>query len=171
LGKAQFALQTQHLLDNYAGIDGVVCAGSAGALGAGLRAGEIVVATETVEHDCVYQFVKRGPPRFPADPALLARLRAVQETAPFRVHFGPVASGDEDVVDRKRAEQIRERTGALAVAWEGAGGARACRFSEAPYLEIRGVSDGANPLALVSFLLHLGSVMEHIGWLIRNLHH
>jgi adenosylhomocysteine nucleosidase len=165
LGKAQFALQTQHLIDCYPGIRAVACGGAAGALGEGLRAGDVVVATETVEHDPVYRFAPRKPPRFPADPELLARLRAAAPAAPFTVHFGPVASGDEDVVDRKRAEQIRKNTAAIAVAWEGAGGARACQFNAVPFIEIRGVSDGANPLALVSFVLHLNQVMERIGWL------
>jgi adenosylhomocysteine nucleosidase len=169
LGKAQFALQTQHLVDCIPGIEAVVCAGAAGLLDSGLKVGEVVVATETVEHDCVYHFARRSSPRFPGDPALLARLREAAPQAPFRVHFGPVASGDEDVVDRKRAEQIRKKTGALAVAWEGAGGARAAHFNGLPYLEIRGVSDGANPLALVSFVFHLGQVMERIGWLVRCL--
>jgi adenosylhomocysteine nucleosidase len=169
LGKAQFGIQAQHLIDFCPSALALVCAGAAGRLGDGLHVGDVVVATETVEHDPVYRFAPRKPPRFPADPGLLARLRAAADQAPFKVHFGPVASGDEDVVDRKRADDIRKRTGALAVAWEGAGGARACQFSQVPFIEIRGVSDGANPLALISFVFSLGAIMERIGWLVLQL--
>lgn len=166
LGKAQFALQAQHMIDSCAEITALVCAGSGGGLAEGVRAGDVVVATESVEHDAIYRFARRPAPRFPGDPQMIARLREAAPAAPFKVHFGPVASGDEDVVDRKRAEEIRKKTGALAVAWEGAGGARACRFNDLPYLELRGISDSANPLALVSFILHLNTVMERIGWLV-----
>lgn len=169
LGKAQFALQAQHLVDRCPEITAVVCAGAGGGLAEGVRPGDIVVATETVEHDAVYRFLRRPLPRFPGDAGMIARLREAAPSAPFKVHFGPVASGDEDVVERKRAEEVRRKTGALAVAWEGAGGARASRFNGLPYLELRGITDAANPLALVSFVIHLGEVMERIGWLALRL--
>ncbi len=170
LGKPQFALQTQHLIDHFPGIYGVVCAGSGGALAENVRPGDVVIATETVEHDCIYRFARRPPPRYSGSKEMLSSLhQAVDVSAPFPVHFGPVASGDEDVVDRKRAAEIRLGTGALAVAWEGAGGARASQFNEIPYLEIRGISDAANPIALISFFVHLGGVMERIGWLVTQL--
>jgi hypothetical protein len=34
----------------------------------------------------------------------------------FSIYFGPIASGDEDVVTVERQEALRQRTGALAVA-------------------------------------------------------
>jgi len=159
-------LQVQHLLDACPGISGVICAGTGGALAKDVRPGEIVVATETVEHDCKYRFAPHPLPRFPSDPGLLERIRQCAQKLDFRVHFGPVASGDEDIVDRKRAAAIRASTGALAVAWEGAGGARACAFSKIPYIEVRGVSDGADPLAMISFVLNLKQVMTNIGKMI-----
>src|SRR5262249_33961484 len=45
------------------------------------------------------------------------------------------------LVSVDRAQALRDATGALAVAWEGAGGARACAFSATPYLELRAVTD------------------------------
>jgi adenosylhomocysteine nucleosidase len=86
----------------------------------------------------------------------------------FRLHFGPIASGDEDVVDATRRAEIYERTQALVVAWEGAGGARACRFSDVPYLEIRGVSDQAGPTAPRDFLANLPMVMAHVMRVVVN---
>ena len=65
-GKAQFALQTQHLLDTDAGWGLVICAGAAGALADEVIVGDVVVATATVEHDYQNKFNSRPIPRFKA---------------------------------------------------------------------------------------------------------
>ena len=51
LGKAQFAVTAQHLLDNLASPSLAVCAGIAGSLTASARVGDVIVGTATVEHD------------------------------------------------------------------------------------------------------------------------
>jgi hypothetical protein len=38
---------------------------------------------------------------------------------PFRVHFGAIASGDEDIIDADRRVEVLVATRALCVAWEG----------------------------------------------------
>ncbi len=106
LGKAQFAVQTQHLID-LAHWDLVVCAGAAGALAEGLSTGDVVIATETVEHDIRNLFGVPHLPRFSGSKEILDRCRQAFQTVPIgRVHFGPIASGDEDIADRKRREAV-----------------------------------------------------------------
>ena len=51
LGKAQFGVQTQHLIDQADNIGLVVCAGIAGSLVSSVSVGDVVVATATIEHD------------------------------------------------------------------------------------------------------------------------
>lgn len=87
----------------------------------------------------------------------------------FRIHFGIVASGDEDVIERARAEELHNLTNALAVAWEGAGGARAARFMGIPYLEIRGLTDVADSDAPIVFDENLKIIMPRIASLVVNL--
>lgn len=167
VGKAQFALQTQHLLDSSAGWDVVVCAGAAGALAEGLAIGDVVVATATLEHDYNDKFTWHPRPGFRSDPAAIADLRRVAASLTgFQVHFGRVASGDEDVVDRSRKRALHQATGALAVAWEGAGGARACAFSGVPFVELRAVTDSADRRAPLDFVRHLKAAMENLAALI-----
>jgi adenosylhomocysteine nucleosidase len=167
LGKVQFAVQTQHLLDVCPDWDIVICAGAAGALVDDLAVGDVVVATETVEHDINNHF---GPPRLPrfcGVPTVLESLKRVAGfPSAFHVHFGPIASGDEDVVDAERREVLHRRTGALAVAWEGAGGARACCFSDVPFIEIRGVTDRANGSAAADFRANLETALGNVAALI-----
>ncbi|MDT8273248.1 MAG: hypothetical protein RRA35_08645, partial [Desulfomonilia bacterium] len=81
----------------------------------------------------------------------------------FRIHFGSIASGDEVICDPQRKCSLHEETGALAVAMEGAGGARACRFSAVPFLEVRGVTDAADHSIASDFLLNLESAMRHVA--------
>lgn len=167
LGKVQFAIQTQHVLDASRTWDVVICAGAAGALVAGLAVGDVVVATETVEHDIHNHFGPPLLPRFSAAAPLIESLRGVRPPRnAFTVHFGPLASGDEDVVTVERQVALRQRTGALAVAWEGAGGARACQFSAVPFVEIRGVTDGANSSAAADFRVNLATAMRNVATVI-----
>ena len=167
LGKAQFAIQTQHLLDVCNNWDLIICAGAAGALTDGVRVGDVVVATTTVEHDYNNKFSKRPLPKFDSARATIADLKSVSQSVnAFSVHFGPVASGDEDVVEIERGKELHESTGALAVAWEGAGGARACAFSDVPFLEIRGVTDTADHNAASDFERNLEVAMSNLATLI-----
>jgi adenosylhomocysteine nucleosidase len=163
LGKVQFAVQTQHLID--AGCwDLVICAGAAGALVPELAVGDVVVADETVEHDVWNRIGRPRVPRFRgAEHALAQCRRILRAGTPVTVHYGAIASGDEDVVDDERRAAIRARTNALAVAWEGAGGARACQFSGVPFLEIRGVTDGADGAAPRDFGLNVKRALQSVA--------
>jgi adenosylhomocysteine nucleosidase len=155
-GKTQFGVQTQHLLDHASDLEALICVGAAGALAADLAVGDLVLATATVEHDYTERFSPHPLPRFDADAALLSSLRQLPlHTLPFGVHSGIVASGDEDVIELERAAALRQATEACAVAWEGAGGARASRFSGTPFLELRAITDTADHAAPADFAANL----------------
>jgi adenosylhomocysteine nucleosidase len=163
-GKTQFGIQTQYLLDHIEGVDLVACAGAAGALSGEVTIGDVVVATATVEHDYTVRFDTQPLPEFPGAAGAIASLRRIAPSMDgLAVHFGAVASGDEDVVDRERAAELHALTGALAVAWEGAGGARACAFNAVPYIEIRAISDAADAAAPASFDANLELAIGHIA--------
>ncbi len=173
-GKVQFAVTTRHLLDHLPGVSLVVCAGVAGALADSVRVGDVVVGTSTVEHD-FYSVVLRGvPPRFDGSGQHLAELiqNIEAEQNSFRVHFAPIASGDQAIVDSLRRDEIHARTEALAVAFEGAGGARAAGFSDVPYVEVRGVSDMADEGFVDEFEANLptaaGNVASVVAWLAEH---
>lgn len=163
LGKTQFAVQTQHLIEVIPDLAMVICAGAAGALTDEVAVGDVVVATETVEHDIRNHFGKPLLPKFRCDEAVITPFKQLAAPSAFRLHFGPVASGDEDVVSAERRHELLMRTGALAVAWEGAGGARACHFSGTPFVEIRGVSDSADHSAATDFVQNLPHVMRNVA--------
>jgi len=169
LGKVQFGIGTQHLLD-----EGrwrlVVCAGAAGALVSDVSVGDVVIATETVEHDIRNRFGPPRLPRFSGSAAILEQCRrGLRTDPPVRVHYGPVASGDEDIVDVERRAAIYERTRALVVAWEGAGGARASQFSGVEFVEVRGVTDSADGSAARDFEQNVRRAMTSVALVITAL--
>ena len=168
-GKTQFGIQAQYLLGQVPQIQLLVCAGAAGALSPALKVGDVVVATETVEHDYKLKFVSRPLPRFAGSQPVLEVLRNLPQTeAAFAVHFGAVASGDEDIVDAARGQALRHLTDCLAVAWEGAGGARACQFNQKGYIELRGVTDTADQQAAAAFEANLATAMCHLAQVVMR---
>ena len=78
-----------------------------------------------------------------------------------------IASGDEDVVLSKRAQAIRDQTGAASVAWEGSGAARAALFNGVASLEIRAVTDAADKEAPQRFDANLPFAMANLANLLR----
>lgn len=64
-GKTQFAVQAQYLIGEFPSTELVICAGAAGSLSSQLSVGDVVVGTETVEHDYRQLFASRPLPRFP----------------------------------------------------------------------------------------------------------
>ena len=167
-GKVQFGVQTQHLLDNSHPWDLVICAGAAGALSNGLAIGDVIVGTSTVEHDYQNKFNERPRPIFKGASFAIESLQDLSSPAEFSVYFGRIASGDEDIVTVERSRELREATGALVAAWEGAGAAKACQFSQTPFLEIRGVTDTADHNAASDFEANLESAMGHVAALITT---
>ena len=163
LGKVQFAVTTGHLLDHLPKVNLVVCAGVAGALTESVLVADVVVGTATVEHDFNPTSFHGQLPTFNASTPHVAELRhrAVRES--FEVHFAPVASGDEAIGDPVRAGELHSRAGALAVAWEGAGGARAAAFSEVPYVEVRGISDMADHAAQDVWEANIPAAMRNVA--------
>lgn len=161
-GKTQFGIQTQFLISHYGQLDAVICAGGAGGLAQYLKISDVVVANKTIEHDYRLKFIKKPEPAFLADEALLKRFENIELNG-YQLHIGPIASGDEDIIELARARELETQTGAIAVAWEGAGGARACQFNHLPFLEIRGITDTADNSAPIDFTANLQTAMSHVA--------
>lgn len=165
VGKAQYGVQAQHLLDHCRDAALLVCVGGAGQLSPDLSVGDVVVGTHTIEHDYRERFHPRPSPRYQSDSAALTQLEQVVAAGDlgFRVHFGPIASGDEDIVDTVRRAELHAETDALCVAWEGSGAARAARFNGIGFVEVRAITDTADEGAAASFHANLERVLAHVA--------
>lgn len=167
-GKAQFAAQTQYLISRHTNVELIICAGASGALINDLSIGDVIVATNTIEHDYKERFIEESPPIHAGHPQTIEQLQIIAERFqfPFEIHFDRIASGDEDIVDRKRASALHAETNALCVAWEGSGGARAATLSKLPFLEIRVITDTANVDASEDFQKNLAKTIPNIAKLL-----
>jgi adenosylhomocysteine nucleosidase len=167
-GKTQFGIQAQYLITRFPSAGLVVCAGAAGSLTPQLSVGDIVVGTETVEHDYRLLFATRPLPRFPGHAPSIAGLQdAASRCCGFRVVFDVIASGDEDVVSAARARAIHDQTRAACVAWEGGGAARAARFNGIGSIELRAITDAADKAAPKKFARNLPIAMANLAALLR----
>src|SRR5262249_36058713 len=113
-------------------------------------------------------FATRPLPRLPGHgPSIDALRRVAHGIRGFQVVFDVIASGDEDVVTSERAQAIRGQTGALCVAWEGSGAARAALFNGIGSLEIRAVTHAADKEAPQLFDANLPIAMANLASLLR----
>ncbi|WP_263786259.1 5'-methylthioadenosine/adenosylhomocysteine nucleosidase [Salinibacter grassmerensis] len=157
VGKVNASSCTQLLIDRY-DVDAVLCTGSAGALNPALDIGDVVVATDCVQHDVVVDFL--GLPRgqipftdlrfFETSPSL--RRGAAAVTLPeHSIVEGRVLTGDTFVEDAAHRHQLREELDGDCVEMEGAAVGQVCAMNDVPYLVVRAISDHADGTSDVDF--------------------
>ena len=157
VGKVNAALCTQILIDVF-DADAVICTGSAGAVNRTLDIGDIVVATDCVQHDVVVEFL--GLPRgqipftdfrfFETDPTLRSRALEVS-LSDHRITEGRVLTGDTFIEDEAHRRQLREELEGDCVEMEGAAVGQVCAMNDVPYLVVRAISDRADGTSDVDF--------------------
>ena len=157
------------------GVRRIVFTGVAGGLGHGVKVGDVVVATELIQHDLDasplfprYEVPLYGKARFRCDPVLSALLfeasckalahesLASHGYADACVHQGLIASGDRFVCGAGESRLLRgTMAGAghavLAVEMEGAAIAQVCLDYRVPFAVMRTISDRADDSAHVDF--------------------
>lgn len=160
IGKVNAAVCTQILVDLF-NVDYVINTGVAGALYPELNIGDIVVSSDTVEHDMDASAV--GNPRgeiprmkktyFEADARLIEAAKKAAESlrGERKVYVGRVASGDQFVCSMKVKEDIYTTFTAYCAEMEGAAIAHTCFLNQVPFVIIRAISDKADQSADVNF--------------------
>ncbi|MEZ2295341.1 5'-methylthioadenosine/adenosylhomocysteine nucleosidase [Variovorax sp. RCC_210] len=173
IGKVAAAVTATVLLERF-GVRAIVFTGVAGGLAPGVNVGDVVVATELLQHDMDASpiFPKHEVPlmelsRFAADAAISDALAQVvtnvlrdpvaligQEgvdefglSSP-QVHRGLLVSGDRFVSTTAESAALqRELPDALAVEMEGAAVAQVCHDYGVPFAAMRTISDRADDAA------------------------
>lgn len=137
----------------------LIFTGVAGALHPDLEIGDIVISSESLQHDMDASPLGFAPGMipfqaesiFPADAGLIARAEAACRGEQMRFRTGRVLSGDLFVADRSEVERLRADFDGLCAEMEGAAVAQVCRMNELPHVIIRSMSDKANGEAPDSF--------------------
>ena len=170
IGKVAAATTSAALIERF-GVGRIVFTGVAGGLGAGVNVGDVVVATDFVQHDmdasplfARYEVPLYGQTRFAGDVALSALLfqaagRALASAVGMpgaRVHQGLIASGDRFVSGADESVALRAALAhagheVLAVEMEGAAVAQVCHDYGIAFAAVRTISDRADDSAHVDF--------------------
>lgn len=153
VGKVSAALCVQAMVDLF-GVEAIINTGVAGSLNASINIGDLVIATDAVEHDMDVTALGYEPGQVPglathafeADPGLRSAIvAAAAKAAPeIGVFEGRVASGDQFVADGAVKARIAKLFGALCCEMEGAAIAQACWLNGVPFAVVRAISDKAD---------------------------
>jgi adenosylhomocysteine nucleosidase len=159
VGKVNAAVTTQVLIDTY-GVEAIIFTGVAGAVDPELNVGDIVVSSESLQHDI--DVTALGFPRgtipyeetslFVSDERL-RNLAADASAALFegRVKVGRVLSGDQFIANPDTVAKLYNELQGACTEMEGAAVAQVCSMNNIPHVIIRSMSDKADGSAHVNF--------------------
>lgn len=160
IGKVNAAVCAQVLVDLF-DVSYIINTGVAGGLHPDINIGDIIISSDTVEHDMdvtAFGHEKGFIPRmdmqfFEADKWLvkIAQKAAEEVKGNHKVYVGRIASGDQFVSSMKIKEEIYTNFTAYCAEMEGAAIAHTCFLNKIPFVVIRAISDKADQSAEVNF--------------------
>jgi adenosylhomocysteine nucleosidase len=196
-GKVNAVIATQQMIDLFS-VDAIFNMGSSGALAYDLEVGDLVVATEFIQHDFdvtgwglkpgelmfdilmsdeTGQMQFRSQQIFVADQALTQKAFQVAqsiELSPLnghspKVYTGRILSGDQFIGQPEKAQGLWDTHQGLCTDMEAAAIAHTCEVNEVPFLCIRAISDKADHSAVVSFTDFLVGATSNYGKIFEKL--
>jgi adenosylhomocysteine nucleosidase len=149
IGKVNAALHTQFIIDKFTP-NYVINVGVAGGLTHELNFGDVVIASDLVEHDMdvtafgipLGQIPRMDVFAFNCSEHLLELARNIDHLG-FKVQIGRICSGDQFIEDKVKADKIKSTFDAVACEMEGAAVAHVCHVNKVPFLVVRALSDKA----------------------------
>lgn len=178
IGKVNAGICTQILVDEY-GVDSVINTGIAGSLNASIDIGDIVLSTDTLQHDMDATGFGYEPgviPRmdtsvFVADEKLrtLAKTCCERVNPDIRVFEGRVVSGDQFISDKTKKQTISEQFQGYCTEMEGAAIAQAAYLNNVPFLIIRAISDKADDSATEDYPTFEAKAIAHSVRLVQEM--
>ena len=149
VGKVFSAMVCQHMIDIY-GVNSVIFTGVAGGLNVSLNVGDIVVGSDSVQHDLSSAPLgfKRGQMPytdlrfFKADEKLINLARKT-DISPQKIMCGRILTGDQFFTDeeRKNNTYLTDELKGDCIEMEGAAVAQVCTLNEIPHIIIRAISN------------------------------
>ena len=160
IGKVNAGMCAQILADIYQ-VDAIINTGIAGSLNADINIGDIVLSTDTLEHDMdavafgypVGQIPRMDTLSFVADEKLrqVAKQACEKVIPEISVFEGRVVSGDQFISDKAKKEWLIKTFAGYCTEMEGAAIAHAAYLNKIPFLIIRAISDKADDSASVDY--------------------
>lgn len=190
-GKVNAVIAVQQTIDHFS-VDAVFNMGSSGALAPELEVGDLVVATEFIQHDFdvtgwglkpgelmfdilmsgdTGQMQFRSQQIFHSDKKLTEKAVRIAQNITLtqlnghspKTHTGRILSGDQFIGQPEKAQGLWGTHRGLCTDMEAAAIAHTCEVNEIPFLCIRAISDKADHSAVVSFTDFLVGATANYG--------
>lgn len=149
IGKVAMAATAQALIDRFSP-DLLINTGVGGGLGEKLEVGDVVIATDLVQHDVdvtalgeIPGKLPGFPPHFEVDHSINAILESelAKEAKDISVYAGRIASGDQFINTPEQRALIKKRFDALVAEMEGASLGEVAYLNKIPCCVLRAISD------------------------------
>lgn len=170
IGKVNAAVCSQVLVDRF-GVEAIVNTGIAGSLRAEINIGDIVLSTDSVQHDMdatAFGYPAGQIPRmdtfaFPADEKLLnlAKECCARVNPDIQTFTGRVVSGDQFISDKGKKQWLTETFDGSCTEMEGAAIAQVCYLNHIGCLIIRAISDKADDSANMDYQEFEAKAIRH----------
>lgn len=190
-GKVNAAVAAQQMIDLF-GVEALFNMGSSGALDPRLEVGDLVVASEFIQHDfdvtdwgmkpgeLLFDIVMddgtgqmqfRSQQVFKANADLATLAKGIAESAELiplnghapKIYSGRILSGDQFIGKTEKARALFEAHHALCTDMEAAAIAHTCEVNGVPLLCVRAISDKADHSAAVAFKDFLAEATANYG--------
>ena len=176
IGKVNAGICTQILADCY-GVNAVINTGIAGSLKAQVDIGDIVLSTDTLQHDVeanAFGYPAGQIPRmdtlaFKADSELLqcAEECCGEVNPDIKTFRGRVLSGDQFIADNEKKEWLVNTFDGFCTEMEGAAIGQAAYLNGIPFLVVRAISDKADGSASMDYPEFEAKAISHTVALIK----
>jgi adenosylhomocysteine nucleosidase len=196
-GKVNAVIATQQMIDIFS-VDAIFNMGSSGALAPELEVGDLVVASEFIQHDFdvtdwglkpgemmfdilmsdeTGQMQFRKQQIFKADTNLVHKAIEISESIQLaqlaghspKIVSGRILSGDQFIGKLEKAKSLWDTHQGLCTDMEAAAIAHTCEVNQVPFLCIRAISDKADHSAVLSFTDFLVGATANYGKIFEQL--
>ena len=178
VGKVNAACCAQALIDRFP-VSCVINTGIAGSLRAEIDIGDVVLATDAVEHDMDASIFGYAPGKVPgmdaesfaADAALrrVGRESCAKLKTEIRGKEGRIVTGDQFISSREKKAWLTETFGGFCTEMEGAAIAHTAYLNQVPFLIVRAISDKADDSAQMDYPTFEAKAVEHSVRLIEEM--
>lgn len=152
IGKVNSAVATAFILSKFSGVKIVINIGVSGGIKPGIKQGDIVIATESCQHDFDLrpdglpkgQLPDLGFTNFRSDSKAAGVMALVLDGLKYTYYKGTIASGDQFINSKPVSRELYTMFDAYAVDMETASIAHACYMLDVSYFAIRTMSDNAD---------------------------
>lgn len=158
VGKVFSALCTEAMILSYKPTT-IINVGVAGCLTPELKIGDVVIATDVVQHDM--DTSPLGDPvgmlsdinivHIKSDEKVTALLEESVKDSGIEYRLGTIASGDQFVASKDKKDYIKANFGAISCEMEGGSIGHVCYVNNVPFAVLRAMSDGADDGAMMDF--------------------